>query len=75
MVNDYFLIRTTSFQPAGALSGGELAAEGISGFQWWRCQDIAGYCGTGLFSPRHFATLLAALLANGIPDAPVLLGL
>ena len=75
VVNDYFLIRTTSFRPAGALSGGDLAAEGISGFHWWRCQDIAGYCGTGLFSPRDLATLLAALLANGIPDAPVLLGL
>jgi 8-oxo-dGTP diphosphatase len=74
-VNDYFLIRTTSFDPGGALSGGELAAENISGFRWWRCQDIAGYRGTDLFSPRDLATPLTALLADGIPDTPVLLGL
>jgi len=75
MVNDYFLIRTTSFDPGGSLSGGELAAENISGFRWWRCQDIAGYRGPDLFSPRDLATPLTALLANGIPNTPVLLGL
>ncbi|HUN35140.1 MAG TPA: NUDIX domain-containing protein [Trebonia sp.] len=75
MVNDYFLIRTTSFDPSGTLSGGELAAEHISGFGWWRCQDIAGYRGPDLFSPRDLATPLTALLADGIPDTPVLLGL
>jgi len=31
--------------------------------------------GPGLFSPRDLATLLRALLADGIPDIPVLLGL
>jgi 8-oxo-dGTP pyrophosphatase MutT (NUDIX family) len=74
-VNDYFLIRTPSFDPRGALPAGELAAEHISGFAWWRCQDIAGYRGPGLFSPRDLATPLRALLADGIPDTPVLLGL
>ena len=75
VVNDYFLIRTASFDPCGALSGDALAAENISGFRWWRCQDIAGYRGTDLFSPRDLATPLTALRANGIPDTPVLLGL
>jgi 8-oxo-dGTP diphosphatase len=74
-VNDYFLIRTASFDPGGTLSAGELAAENISGFRWWRCQDIAGYRGTDLFSPRDLATPLTALLVNGIPDTPVPLGL
>jgi 8-oxo-dGTP diphosphatase len=75
VVNDYFLVRTASFVPGGTLSVGELAAENISGFHWWRFQDIAGYRGTDLFSPRDLATPLAALLANGVPDTPVLLGL
>jgi 8-oxo-dGTP diphosphatase len=75
VANDYFLVRTTSFGPRGALSAVELTAEHISGFHWWRCQDITGYRGTGLFSPRDLATPLTALLANGIPDTPVLLGL
>jgi len=75
VVNDYFLIRTASFDPCGALSAGELAAEHINGFGWWRCQDITGYRGTDLFSPRDLATPLTALLMDGIPDTPVLLGL
>jgi 8-oxo-dGTP diphosphatase len=75
MVNDYFLVRTTSFDPRGALSAGELAAEHISGFGWWRCQDITKYRRNVLFSPRDLAALLTALLADGIPDTPVLLGL
>jgi 8-oxo-dGTP diphosphatase len=75
VVNDYFLVRTASFDPHGALSAVELTAEHISGFRWWRCQDIAGYRGTDLFSPRDLATPLTALLANGIPDTPVPLGL
>jgi 8-oxo-dGTP diphosphatase len=74
-VNDYFLIRAPSFDPCGALPAGELAAEHISGFAWWRWQDIARYRGPGLFSPRDLATPLGALLADGIPDTPVLLGL
>ena len=42
VVNDYFLVRTVSFIPCGALSGEELAAENIDGFRWWRLRDIAG---------------------------------
>ena len=75
VTNDYFLVRTTSFDPAGALSADALTAEHISGFHWWRCEEIAGYRGTDLFSPRDLATPLTDLLANGIPDAPVPVGL
>jgi len=75
VVNDYFLVRTTSFDPQGALSAAELTAEHISGFRWWRSQDIAGYRGTDLFSPRDLATPLTALLENDLPDSPVVLGL
>ena len=52
VVNDYFLVRTVSFIPCGALSGEELAAENIDGFRWWRLRDIAGDRGFDLFSPR-----------------------
>jgi hypothetical protein len=75
VVNDYFLVRTTRFDPRGALSDDELAAEHISGMRWWRHRDIAGYSGTDLFSPRDIATPLAALIAGDIPDTPVTLGL
>ncbi len=75
VVNDYFLVRTTRFDPRGALSDDDLAAEQISGMRWWRHGDIAEYGGTDLFSPRDIATPLAALIAGDIPGTPVMLGL
>lgn len=75
VVNDYFLVRTTRFDPRGALSDDDLAAEHISGMRWWRHADIAGYGGTDLFSPRDLTTPLAALIAGDIPGTPVMLGL
>ncbi|TCC65461.1 NUDIX domain-containing protein [Kribbella pittospori] len=75
LVNDYFLVRTTRFDPRGALSDDDLAAEHISGMRWWRHGDIAEYGGTDLFSPRDIATPLAALIAGDIPRTPVTLGL
>jgi 8-oxo-dGTP pyrophosphatase MutT (NUDIX family) len=75
LVNDYFLVRTTHFEPRGALPDADLAAEHITQMRWWRHADIAGYRGTDLFSPRDLDTPLAALIAGDIPPAPVLLGL
>src|SRR3954451_20508609 len=75
MVNDDFLVRTTCFDPRGALSDDDLAAEHISGLRWWRHEDIATHRGTDLFSPRDIATPLSALIAGEIPGTPVLLGL
>jgi 8-oxo-dGTP diphosphatase len=75
VVNDYFLVRTASFTPRGAMSGGQLAAENIAGFRWWRLPDIAGYRGPELFSPRDLATPLAALIVGRLPAVPVPLGL
>jgi hypothetical protein len=66
-VNDCFLVRTTRFDPRGALSDDELAVEHITGMRWWRHTDIAGYSGTDLFSPRDIATPLAALIAGDMP--------
>jgi 8-oxo-dGTP diphosphatase len=74
-VNDYFLVRTAGFDPCGTLSDDELAAENISGLEWWHPQEIARYDGPDLFSPRDLATPLTALIASGVPAGPVLLGL
>ncbi|HEX6444563.1 MAG TPA: NUDIX domain-containing protein [Streptosporangiales bacterium] len=75
VINDYFLIRTISFTPRGTMSDDELAAENITGWQWWRCRDVTDYRGTDLFSPRDLAIPLTALITHGVPDAPVRLGL
>lgn len=74
IVNDYFFVRTTPFQPRGDMSEEELVDENISGFRWWQAGEIASYRGRDLFSPRSLATLLAELVSSGIPVEPVRLG-
>ncbi len=75
MVNDYFLIRTPAFDPRGAFSDAELAAECISAVRWWPPAEIRDYRGGDLFSPRDLAGPLQALLTGGVPRRPVALGL
>ena len=76
IINDYFLVRATHFQPRGELTDDELAAqENLAGFRWWHLSEITGYTGSELFSPRDLAASLAALLTTGTPDHPVQLGL
>ena len=75
VVNDYFLVRTAGFNPRGTLSDDELAAENISGLEWWHPHEVANYDGPDLFSPRDLATPLTALITSGVPAEPVLLGL
>ncbi len=74
-VNDYFLVRTSSFTPRGVMTDTELAAEFISGWRWWSLPEIAGYRGSDLFSPRDLVHPLSALITGGVPAQPVLLGL
>lgn len=75
VVNDYFLVRTTEFNPRGTLSDDELAAENITRLEWWHPREVARYVGPELFSPRDLATPLRALIASGAPARPVPLGL
>jgi 8-oxo-dGTP diphosphatase len=75
VINDYFLVRTAWFEPRGSLTDEELAAENVSGLQWWPLADLTGYRGSDLFSPRDLPRLLPALLAAGPPAAPLHLGL
>ncbi|MEU9561360.1 NUDIX domain-containing protein [Streptomyces sp. NPDC048161] len=74
VVNDYFLIRAARFSPRGTLSDEALAAEHISGLEWWHPQEVAAYDGPEIFSPRDLATLLTDVIASGVPAAPVPLG-
>jgi ADP-ribose pyrophosphatase YjhB (NUDIX family) len=75
IVNDYFLLRATHFEPQGEFTADQLAAEHITTFRWWQLSEIANYPGPDLFSPRDLATPLTALLTSGIPADPVTLGL
>ncbi len=75
LINDYFLVRTTAFTPRGSLSDEELAAENVTGLRWWTLAEISGYQGSDLFGPRALGVLLAGLLADGLPDSPLVLSL
>jgi 8-oxo-dGTP diphosphatase len=75
VVNDYFLVRTPHFEPRGALTDEQLAAENVTGLRWWRPDDIRGYGGGDVFSPRDLGRLLARLERDGPPGTPVPLGL
>lgn len=75
VVNDYFLVRTALFEPRGAMSDDQLAAENITGLKWWSLPDVAGHHGPDLFSPRDLAGPLGALITSGAPTEPVPLGL
>lgn len=75
IVNDYYLVRAARFDARGALSDAEIAAENISGWRWWTVDEIAGYTGPDLFSPRDLATLLGAVIAGDIVSTPTVVGL
>ncbi|MCE7000308.1 hypothetical protein LZG04_36655 [Saccharothrix sp. S26] len=45
VVNEYFLVRVASFEPRGAMTDREPAAENVSGRRWWSLPGIAGFRG------------------------------
>jgi ADP-ribose pyrophosphatase YjhB (NUDIX family) len=75
IINDYFLVRVSRFEPRGELTDDELAAENLAAFRWWQLSEIVGCVGPELFSPRDLATPLTALLTAGAPAQPIRLGL
>ncbi|NGO74739.1 NUDIX domain-containing protein [Streptomyces sp. YC504] len=74
-LQDYFLVRTHAFDAAGTFTEKQLAAEGIAEFRWWSVREIADHPGPAVFAPRDLATPLSALLTEGAPEQPVILGL
>jgi len=74
-IQDYFLVRTAAFQPNGALSRDQLAAENITDFRWWQLAEVTNYQGPDLFGPRDLAGPLTTLIRDGVPDRPLKLGM
>ena len=75
ILNDYYLVHTTAFEPQGTLSAEQLAAEHVFGLRWWTLDELAAYDGEAVFSPRALPALLDGLLRDGAPSAPLALGL
>lgn len=70
-VDHIHLLRTARFRPAPTLSAAQLAAEHVQDVRWWSRREIAE--GGAVFAPRQLPRLLDQLLADGVPDDPVVL--
>jgi 8-oxo-dGTP diphosphatase len=69
----FFLIEVPAFEPAPRLSVDQLRAEHLMEIRWWTPDELADFVPTDtvLFAPRRLPDLIAALLADGVPEAPV----
>jgi ADP-ribose pyrophosphatase YjhB (NUDIX family)/L-amino acid N-acyltransferase YncA len=73
VINDYFLIRTGHFTPAGTLTPAELRAENVHGLRWWTLPELEAH--EGRFAPHELPALVRRLLELGPPSIPTQLGL
>lgn len=74
VINDYYLLRTTRFEPNGTLGAEALAAENIHAFRWWSIEELQAHKGEAVFGPRDLPALIVDLRDHGLPPAPLLLG-
>jgi 8-oxo-dGTP diphosphatase len=71
-----YLVRTEAFEPTPRLTWEQLRAERLHELRWWTPQEVATAEGdeSKVFAPRRLPELLADLLANGPPPAPIDVG-
>lgn len=74
VINDYYLIGTDHFVPHGSLGDAGLWAESITGFRWWRFDELHAYRGTVIVAPPNLASVPEHLLKVGPPTTPLDLG-
>lgn len=65
----YRLVRTAPFEPRPALSEAQLRAEFVAGMRWWTVDELAA--AGEVFAPRRLPALVARLVAEGPPPAPI----
>ena len=75
VANDYFALKVQRFEPRGAMTDEELAAENITELKWWSLKELEEYDGDAFFSPRAFPQLYRDYLEQGVPAEPRKLGL
>ncbi|MHB1244473.1 MAG: NUDIX hydrolase [Gaiellaceae bacterium] len=71
-VERFVLVRTQRFEPAPGFTSEQLAAEYVTGSRWWTQEELAA--SDELFAPRRLPELIAELLRDGPPAAPVDVG-
>ena len=64
-----YLVRVSAFEREPQI---ELRNEGVSGFSWWKADEIAA--SSDVFAPRRLAQLLRDLLEHGSPPEPLDVG-
>lgn len=72
----YFLVETAAFDPVPQLSAERLRAEHLMAVRWWTRDELASFVPTPTetFAPRRLPQLVAELLADGVPAAPIDVG-
>jgi len=66
-----YLVRTETFEPAPRLTWEQLRAERLHELRWWAPAELADPGDGIVFAPRRLPELVADVLANGPPSAPV----
>jgi hypothetical protein len=67
-----YLVRVPPFEPAPRLTADALAAELVFELRWWTVEEL-GSSGV-VFAPASLPELVAALLLEGAPAAPIVVG-
>ena len=75
VINDFYLVRTSAFEPRGTLSDEQLLAENLVELRWWSLEQIASHSGNALIAPRSLGSLLSNLLLNEVPTQALEIGL
>lgn len=71
VLNDYFLIRTNAFDPAGTLTPEALRAENLHAVHWWTPDELATH--KARFAPANLPALLHQALHTDPPTTPLTL--
>ena len=75
VMNDFYLVRTSAFEPRVTPSDEQLAEEDLTELRWWPLDEITAYAGNTAFAPRFLAPLLNNLLRNSGPAQLLEIGL
>ena len=67
--NDYYVVRTAYFTPEPTP---DWELEGVSDCRWWTVEELLA--AEAEFSPRALPSLVHALLTEGVPARPLLMG-
>jgi 8-oxo-dGTP diphosphatase len=70
-----YLVRTGAFTPTPSMTWEQLIAERVHELRWWTVGELAAADRDGVtFAPRRLPELVAALVREGPPGAPVDVG-